>query len=448
MQASRLTFGVIVGGALIGATIAGLAPPSLAANGDPGAATAQPAPIDTAAVPPAVESPAATDLPPASQDAPPTPVPLIFTRKPGFVPTTASGRRSWGPEQATGEPNTPGAGDIATAWASRTTDGQDEWLVCEYAQAVVPKTILIHESYNPGVVNKVSVFDAAGAEIVAWEGEDPTPRNEPRGISVIPVKIEFAVKKIKVYIASMAVPGWNEIDAVGLTDAEGGTNWAVKVEASSTYAEPEVVISVVAPGKRSWGPEQAQGEPDSEGGDQVTAWASETVDSQPEWLICSYDVAQIPSAIAIHETYNPGAVHKVSAFNEQGQEVVIWEGDDPTPRDVPKGISVIPVEIGFPTSKIKIYLDSPAVPGWNEIDAVAMRDAQGQPQWASKVEASSTYAQFTSSPTTIVEPVSADQLQQLEQQVRELQAQVQELQKLRDEIKELKALLQELKAKQ
>ena len=454
MQASRLTFGVIVGGALIGAAIAGLAPPSLAANGDPVAATAQAASEVTADAQPADESFTETDAVPPSKEVRPTPAltttaPLAVLRKPGFVQTTASGRRSWGPEQATGEPNTPGAGDSATAWASRTQDEQDEWLLCEYALPVVPKTILIHAPYNPGAVNKVSVFDESGAEIVAWEGEDPTPRNEPRGISVIPVKIEFPIKKIKVYIASIAVPGWNEIDAVGLGDAEGGTHWAVKVEASSTYAEPEVVISVVAPGNRSWGPEQAQGEPNTpDAGDFGTAWASETVDGQPEWLICTYDIAQIPSAIAIHESYNPGAVHKVSAFNEQGQEIVIWEGDDPTPRDVPKGISVIPVEIGFPTSKIKIYLDSPAVPGWNEIDAVAMRDAQGQPQWASKVEASSTFAQYGATTTPLIPPVSAEQLQQLEQQVRELQAQVQELQKLRDEIKELKALIQQLKAKQ
>src|SRR5205823_2443181 len=40
-------------------------------------------------------------------------------------------KRNWGPEQATGPPDTEMAGDIVTAWASRTPDEQDEWLLLE-----------------------------------------------------------------------------------------------------------------------------------------------------------------------------------------------------------------------------------------------------------------------------------------------------------------------------
>jgi hypothetical protein len=43
------------------------------------------------------------------------------------------------------------------------------------------------------------------------------------------------------------------------------------------------------------------------------------------------------------------------------------------------------------TTQIKIYLDSPAVPGWNEIDAVALVDAQGKRHWARRAAASSSY---------------------------------------------------------
>src|SRR5688572_23368792 len=38
------------------------------------------------------------------------------------------GTRPWGPEQATGKPDTPWNGDIKTAWASETQDDEDEWL--------------------------------------------------------------------------------------------------------------------------------------------------------------------------------------------------------------------------------------------------------------------------------------------------------------------------------
>src|SRR5437868_8770033 len=42
--------------------------------------------------------------------------------------------RAWGPEQATGEPNVPAAGDNGNAWASKTQDAEDEWLLLEYAE--------------------------------------------------------------------------------------------------------------------------------------------------------------------------------------------------------------------------------------------------------------------------------------------------------------------------
>jgi len=50
-------------------------------------------------------------------------------------------------------------------------------------------------------------------------------------------RIDSKTKKIKLYIDSKSVPGWNEIDAVSLVDSEGNTQWAKKAVASSTYAE-------------------------------------------------------------------------------------------------------------------------------------------------------------------------------------------------------------------
>ena len=34
------------------------------------------------------------------------------------------------------------------------------------------------------------------------------------------------------------LPGWNEIDAVGLLDQTGKVSWAISAKASSTYSEP------------------------------------------------------------------------------------------------------------------------------------------------------------------------------------------------------------------
>jgi hypothetical protein len=146
-------------------------------------------------------------------------------------------KRPWGPEQATGPPDTPAAGDIQTAWASRTPDDQDEWLLLEYAEPVVPEAVAVYETYNPGALYRVTVFKLDGEEVEVWKGKDPTPIGSGKGVSEVAFQVPFKANRVKLYLDSRNVPGWNEIDAVGLRDAAGKTHWAVSADASSTYAE-------------------------------------------------------------------------------------------------------------------------------------------------------------------------------------------------------------------
>jgi hypothetical protein len=147
-------------------------------------------------------------------------------------------KRGWGPEQATGEPDTNMAGDIVTAWASQSQDDQDEWLTLEYAEPINPTAVLVYETYNPGAVTRVTAFKLDGEEVELWKGQDPTTPDNEIGVSEIPVKVEFKTARVKLYVESTKVPGWNEIDAVGLRDKDKKVHWAVAADASSTYAPP------------------------------------------------------------------------------------------------------------------------------------------------------------------------------------------------------------------
>jgi hypothetical protein len=153
------------------------------------------------------------------------------------------------------------------------------------------------------------------------------------------------------------------------------------------------VLSVREPGA-DWSPGQASGPPDTPtGGDQVTAWASQTPDGQGEWLQLDYADAVEPGAVRVYEIYSTGAVNKVTVFDPDGKEVEAWSGTDPTPQGSHIATSEIPLRpVGFRTRRVKLYLDSPNVPNWNEIDAVALVAADGTQQWAVGAEASSTYA--------------------------------------------------------
>ncbi|MCA9039182.1 MAG: hypothetical protein KDA65_02415 [Planctomycetaceae bacterium] len=169
----------------------------------------------------------------------------------------------WSAAQATGAPDTFRYGDEVTAWASRTPDSQDEWLRLTYEPAVEqPVMILIFETYNPGAVIEVNAAPPAkqfkavrgGSTIIAvpaypitdvdseegriWSGDS---QELPRGINVksIPLQTSYPIETLKLTLASKRVNGWNEIDAVGILDAQGNVHWATKADASSSYAERE-----------------------------------------------------------------------------------------------------------------------------------------------------------------------------------------------------------------
>jgi hypothetical protein len=152
------------------------------------------------------------------------------------IKADAGPKRAWGPEQATGEPDTKEAGDFQTAWASQTPDSQDEWLMLEYSEPVLIKEIQVYESFNPGAVTRVTAFKLDGSEVDVWKGKDPSAGKDI-GVSVLPIKDGFRTNRIKLYIESTKVEGWNEIDAVGLKDDKGKMHWAVAAAASSFYGE-------------------------------------------------------------------------------------------------------------------------------------------------------------------------------------------------------------------
>jgi hypothetical protein len=51
----------------------------------------------------------------------------------------------------------------------------------------------------------------------------------------LPIHTYRQTRRIRLDLDSAAVPGWNEIDAVGLLDVSGGVAWAVAARASTTY---------------------------------------------------------------------------------------------------------------------------------------------------------------------------------------------------------------------
>lgn len=124
----------------------------------------------------------------------------------------------WSASQATGPPDTyPRHGDFDTAWTTGSRDSGFEWLLLTYAEAVVVDEVSVYETCNPGAIVKVELVDQAGASHEIWRGVgEPAPK-EARIFTVANKAVGVAVNKVRLLLDTSRVPGWNEIDAVGIT---------------------------------------------------------------------------------------------------------------------------------------------------------------------------------------------------------------------------------------
>jgi hypothetical protein len=98
--------------------------------------------------------------------------------------------------------------------------------------------------------------------------------------------------------------------------------------------------------------------------------------------------------VRVRETYNPGAISKISAMLPNGQEMIVWQGIE-APAQAPVDRS-FQIPAGIQANEIKVYLDRSRIPGWNEIDAVELVGRDGSQQWAASAVASSSYAEVGS----------------------------------------------------
>ena len=142
--------------------------------------------------------------------------------------------RPWSPDQATGAPDSPLAGDQRTAWAALTADGGREWLKLEFEKSVSIESVRIYESFNPGAITRVSAYTTPTAGKILWEGE--AELGQAPHIFEIEPEEEVIANNITLLFDTTRVAGWNEIDAVELIGKDGSRQWAVKATASTTYA--------------------------------------------------------------------------------------------------------------------------------------------------------------------------------------------------------------------
>jgi hypothetical protein len=274
----------------------------------------------------------------------------------------------WHAVRALGSPNVyPYYRDDAAAWASAGPDDGPEYLDLGYAHGARINFVNVYETYSPGAIDTISVRNPySGAFETVWTGVAAPAAPQSRVFTVSFPTTRFPVSEVRVHLNSPAVPDWNEIDAVdiGYRDLTAASQWASAVVArSSEFSAVE------------WGAAQALGAPNLYPvyGDDPRAWASNSPDGQQEFLDLSYATPQPISFVNVYETYAPDALKKVSVKDPStGSFVQVWSGAAAPAAPVASIRTITFPETRFAVSEVKLEFDSPAVPDWNEIDAVGI----------------------------------------------------------------------------
>jgi hypothetical protein len=126
----------------------------------------------------------------------------------------------WSSFVVLGAPDTyPEYGDKQTAWASKTKDDKDEMLAIAFDTIQYVDHISIYETFNPGAVSAISVRNVENGSWVPVysDGYERNVKKEARIMEISFPMTTFLVDAVKINIASRAIEGWNEIDAVSIS---------------------------------------------------------------------------------------------------------------------------------------------------------------------------------------------------------------------------------------
>ena len=127
------------------------------------------------------------------------------------------GSEGWSGMQAAGAPDVSGCGDNSAAWAPEKPTGT-AFIDAFYDTPVKPSAVWIYQTYHPGAVTNVTVWDAEIVKKKVIYTAKPKAESKCPAILKISVKgVSFKVGVVRVTINQSKSGGsWSEIDAVKL----------------------------------------------------------------------------------------------------------------------------------------------------------------------------------------------------------------------------------------
>lgn len=252
--------------------------------------------------------------------------------------------REYSAEQIIGKPNvTPGTGESPNAWMPFRED-REEYVKVGFEEPIKIRQIAIAESYNPSAIYQIFLYDRSDNEFLINTFEPRPIELKSRMLHVFFDLTEYEVSAVKIVMHCDAVPGYNALDAIAISNSTLPVKQEVQIfESAIVNVNPdrlsETVNSVynelkplITPdGKtllfsRQYHPGNTGGEDDPE-----DIWFSQWDDEKEEWM----------EAVNMGGPLNTIGPNYISSITPDGNTVIITLGNRYTKNGKMKaGVSV------------------------------------------------------------------------------------------------------------
>lgn len=124
--------------------------------------------------------------------------------------------------QVLGTPNKlPQTGESVCAWSPSGADTYaEEYIKVGFDKPVKTRQICIGENLNPGAVVRILAYDSTDKEYLIHENKEDGPTVKGRMWNVVVPQTEYTVYAIKIVVAPSKTPGYNQIDAIGISEVD------------------------------------------------------------------------------------------------------------------------------------------------------------------------------------------------------------------------------------
>ncbi len=146
------------------------------------------------------------------------------------------------PDQILGKPNKlPSFGSSPCAWSpSSQNRPYEEWIKVGFDVPMKVQQIAIAESFNPGSVSKIYAIDGNNNEYEVYRNDDVKPlKVKGRMLRVFISETIYKVVALKAMFKTDAVPGWNQIDAIGISPSTNPINAQIAIVDETANAKIE-----------------------------------------------------------------------------------------------------------------------------------------------------------------------------------------------------------------